>query len=142
MGSLCAPLSFYVLEENKTMFGDSFKTKEINSKTFQISLLPAGEGIQMAQKLSLLVVPLLEGADGEELELDFMKVATNLSSSLGDNDLLLIIKRLLKGLAVDGKEASFDDYFRGNYGELIQAVAFALQENFGSFFEGLATVGG
>jgi hypothetical protein len=122
------------------MFGESFKTKEISNKTFQISLLPAGEGIQMAQKLSTLVLPILEGAGGDELELDFMKIATSLSASIGDTELLTIIKRLLKGLAVEGKEVAFDSYFSGNYGELIQVVAFALQENFGSFFEGMATV--
>lgn len=123
------------------MFGDSFKTKEIKDRTFQISLLPAGEGIQMAQKLSTLVLPILEGAGEDEVEIDFMKIATGLSASIGDKELLAIIHRLVKGLAVDGKEVKFDDYFRGNYGELIQVIAFALQENFGSFFEGLATVG-
>lgn len=123
------------------MFGNSFKTKEINNKTFQISLLPAGEGIQMAQKLSTLVLPLLDASDGDELELDFIKIAASLSSSLGDNDLLTIIRRLLKGMAVDGREENFDEYFRGNYGVLVQVVAFALQENFGSFFEGMAIVG-
>lgn len=120
---------------------NKIKVKEINGKTFQIYLLPAGEGIGMAQKLSGLIAPMLEQGANDEVSVDFIKVATSLSTSLGDNELLLIIKRLLKELAVNGSEVSFDDYFTGNYGELINIVAFALQENFGSFFEGLATIG-
>lgn len=123
-------------------FGENVVKTEIKGVSYQLYLLPAEEGIVMAQKLGQLVIPLLDGdsSDGE-IELDFSKLAKNITSSISDKDFLAIIKRLLKESTADGKEINFNNYFRANYGTLIKLIAFALKENFGSFFEGLATLG-
>jgi hypothetical protein len=121
------------------MFNLQVEKIEIKGKEFQIELLPAGEGITIAHKLSTVILPLVS-FDGEEgLNLDFGKLATSLTTSLGDKDLLNVIKRVLKNLCVDGKEVVFDNYFRANYGELIKILTFAFEKNFGSFFEELVT---
>lgn len=120
------------------MFKLKVSTTTIKDKDFQIELLPAGEGIAMAQKLSTLVLPILSNTNGE-FSFDFSKLATALSVNISEKEFLLIIKRLLKGLCVDGKEVAFDDYFQANYGELLKIITFALTENFGSFFEELAS---
>lgn len=119
------------------MFGNRVKTTEINGKEFQIHLLRASDGVTIAQKLSTIVATFLETDDKGEVDLDFSKIAKAVTSSLTDKELLEILSKLLKGMAVDGKEISFDEYFSGNYGELIKILSFTLQENFGSFFEGM-----
>lgn len=122
------------------MFKLKVEQTEINGKTFQIELLPAGEGIAIAHKLSTVVLPLvsIEG-DDNQIKLDFGKLATSLATNLGDKDLLNVIKRVLKGLCVDGRGVDFDDYFQANYGELLKVITFAFEKNFGSFFEALVT---
>jgi len=121
------------------MFNLQVEKIEIKGKEFQIELLPAGEGITIAHKLSTVILPLVS-FDGEAgINLDFGKLATSLTTSLGDKDLLNVIKRVLKNLCVDGKEVVFDNYFRANYGELIKILTFAFEKNFGSFFEELVT---
>ena len=127
-------------------FSSKFKKKTINDKEFQITLLGAGDGIKMVTQLSDILLPVLgeasQGAkEGEELTLDFAKVAKAIAMSMDNVDILAIITRLLSGLAVDGKEVKLDEYFVANYGELIAVVAFALTENFSSFFEAMDMFG-
>lgn len=121
-------------------FGDNVIKKTIKDTEYQLYLLPAEDGIVIAQKLSQLVLPLLSASDGKEGEFsfDFAKLATALSMGISDKELLTIIKRLLKEATANGKQIEFNSYFRANYGTLVALLAFSLKENFGSFFEGLA----
>ena len=121
------------------MFKLKVETTEIKGKEFQIELLPAGEGIAVAHRLSTVILPLVSFDTEGGIDLDFGKLASSLTTSLGDKELLQVIKKLLKNLCVDGKGVDFDDYFQANYGELIKILTFAFEKNFGSFFEGLAT---
>ena len=119
----------------------------IDDKEIQIYLLRAGEGVAMAQKLGAIVANLFsdlgskEGEEGE-VEIDFAKIARNLSEQLSYEELQKMINALLKDMAINSKGIVFDDEFSGNYGFLIKILAFALKENFGSFFEGLDILGG
>lgn len=122
------------------MLNKKIKQTTINGKEFQIYLLRAGEGVLLAKKLSGLVASFLTTNDEGEVTIDFSKIAEGLSESLSEKDFVEIINKLLKELAVDGRQINFDDYFSGNYGELVQILSFAIQENFGSFFEGLGTL--
>lgn len=120
------------------MFGNRVRTKEINGKTFQIHLLSASNGIIIAQKLSSIVATMMGSTSSDEIDIDFSKIATALSTNISEKELLEILGKLLKDMAIDQKAVNFDEYFSGNYGELISVITFALQENFGSFFEGMA----
>ena len=42
---------------------------------------------------------------------------------------------LFQGATVDDFPLNIDTYFQANYGEFIDYLAFALEANFGSFFE-------
>lgn len=122
------------------------RKKTINGKEFQIHLLGAGDGIQTVTQISDLLIPLMGavqgGADEDgNVDLDFGKIATVFAMHMGNLDILAIITRLLKGLAVDGSEVKIDEYFVANYGELIAVMAFALQENFSSFFDAMDMLG-
>ncbi len=112
------------------------------SQEFQIQIfvLPAREGLRMATKLLTLFAPMLSGGEGEQ-EVDFSQIAKVLASS-DQVDLIEITDRLLKGLSVNGQGIDLDEYFAANYGILLQIMAFALMENFGSFLDGIGTLNG
>ena len=120
-------------------FSNRIRTTTISEKEYQIYLLPAGEGIKMAKELSSLILPVLGAltsgtGEGEDVSIDFKSIATELITNMEDFDILITIKRLLKDVAVDGQDIEFDTHYMGNYGELIEAVSYALTENFSSFF--------
>lgn len=130
-----------------SIFGKKVRVEEIKGKKVQIYVLPAGEGIAMATKLAEVALPMLGGLgkdmqDGvTEADVDFGKIALAISGSLDKVDILAIIKRLLKDVTIDDSAVNFDDYFSCNYAELIAIMAFALKENFGSFFDVMDILG-
>lgn len=112
------------------------RTTEIDGSTVQITVLPTSEGWVMGTKLAEVLAPTLkeifkEGVD----EINFLELATAIVSKLDQVDHLTIIKRVLKDVAVNGAGIDFETFFSAKYGLLIQFVAFALKENFSSFFE-------
>ena len=117
------------------------KQTVIDGTEIQIYVLKAQIGIAMAQKLSGLAATFLDKDDKGDISLDFGKVFKSLSTELKAEELDAILRSLLSGLAIDGKDVDYDEYFAGNYGFLVKVVTFALQENFGSFFEGMDILG-
>jgi hypothetical protein len=127
--------------------GQHVRTKEINNKSFQIHLLGAGAGIKTVTELGDIILPVIGSMQGAtdadgNAEVNFAEIAKAITMNMDKVNILEIIQRLLKDLAVDGSEVKIDDYFIANYGELIAVVAFALQENFSSFFDGMDMLGG
>lgn len=129
------------------MLGNSeklFRTKEVNGKDYQISVLPALKAIGMARKLSKVLLPILGGTiDGMRDEgltatsSTFSDIAMTLVEQLDGLDLENTIKQLCKGLTCNGKEVrDLDSHFQGELGELVGVLEFALRENFSSFFTG------
>lgn len=108
----------------------------INEKNFQIYLLPAGEGIKRATQLAKAFAPsaasIMDSLKSGEV--DYSAIAYSLAEGLDNIDVLDVASRLLKDLSVNGQAVNLDEYFMGNYGELVEALAFALKENFESFF--------
>ena len=117
---------------------------KINGKDIQIYVLKATHGVAMTQKLGSLAATFFgestESDDGE-VSIDFTKIANGLQANLTSDELDMMIKALLKDMAIDGRDVNYDDYFAGNYGMLVKVIAYALQENFGSFLEGLDILG-
>lgn len=111
------------------------KTAErtINDKQVKIVLLGAIKGIKISTQLSKVVFPAIAAV--QEGRGDFKDLIQSAISSLEEVDLSNIIKELFDGATVDEFPIKPDDYFAGNYGELLDFMAFALEANFGSFFE-------
>ena len=107
------------------------KQVEVDGKQVQFYLLPAFEGMTIAMKLLKTVAPQLGSveADGTDLE-----VVSAMMSQLDEDVVVDIIKKLTKGMAIDGQEVKVDDYFRANYGEMLKILAVIFKENFSSFF--------
>lgn len=128
---------------NKLVAQTEITVKDENKKV-QIYRLPASEGIVHGTKLLKLVLPVLGGLADEifseestkDVPQTFSEMAQRVLMQLDSFDAVALIKRLLKDASVNGKAIDFDEYFMGNYGELVLIVEFALKENFKSFFEG------
>lgn len=114
------------------------KSKEINGKTYNIILLGTREGLSVSMKIGKAILPAvvdvvgaMRGAD----ELNFTDAVNHLFTQLTDKEMGEILDKLFKGSTADDFPINWDTYFRGNYGELCDVVAFALEANFSSFFE-------
>ena len=116
---------------------------KIQGQQYQIYLIPAGEGLRMAKTLAQTFLPLWGQfmTSAQEGNLDYSELAISLVGELDTFDVETLVRRLLKECTVDGKEVDFDQYFMGNYGELVEIVAFAIQKNFSSFFAAKGLLG-
>lgn len=117
----------------------SIKTseKEINGKNVKIVLVGALDGIKITTQLSKVLFPVL-GVISMKGEGEPQSVSEIVGAALEHSDELDlegIIKKLFNGSTVDEFPIKPDEYFSGNYGELVDFLAFALEANFGSFFE-------
>ena len=113
----------------------SIKTaeKEINGKNVKIALVGALEGIKITTQLSKVIFPAIAAMkSGEGNVTDLVAAALEHTDEI---DLEGIIKKLFNGATTDEFPIKPDEYFAGNYGELVDYLAFALEANFGSFFE-------
>ena len=126
-----------------TLAEEGYVTTTIKGKQYSIRLLPAMQGVALANRLIRGVMPSL-GAwlDGDrrsdfilpEDDNMFTEIALLLSSKLEDIGIEEIIKVLCIGLKCNGEEVNFDTHFRANYSDLMLVIETAMKENFGSFF--------
>lgn len=118
-------------------------TKIINGTTYKIKPLDAEMGLIVYEKLISILAPILgvgldamnydEVLDGSPTT--FVQATTILSRALGEQqELKNFSEVLLDGLVADGKEVSYKDQFKCNYGDWMQVFMFALKENFESAF--------
>lgn len=113
----------------------AFKTveKEINGKEVKIVLVGAIEGIKITTQLSRVLFPVIAAMkDNKANIVDLVGEALEHTDEI---DLEHIIKKMFDGATADEFPIKPDTYFSGNYGELVDYLAFALEANFGSFFE-------
>lgn len=130
------------MSEPKVPFVD--KTLKSGNKV-RIPLLPAiSKGIPIAKRLMSIIAPVLGGAfDGIKHDdfihgapTSFTQMAMTLVTQADKAEIEKILLTLLEGVEINGKPINLDDYFRANYGELVEIVQISLKENFGSFFTG------
>jgi len=120
---------------------------QIGDNLYKIKLISGRKGIQIALQLQGIALPLIGRAiDGLKDEDDFIEtpktfteMATMLTYSLGEQDMdKLIFEDILYDVRIkEGdvyKPVDWDEYLIGNYGDFIPLIAFALKENFSSFF--------
>ena len=120
------------------------QTKHINGKKVTIIILGAREGIKMSMKLGKVVVPtfaqmlssLTGNKEAEEApKVPFKELVEACFDRIDELDIDSMAELLFQGATVDDFPLKVDSYFQGNYGEFIDFLAFALEANFGSFFE-------
>lgn len=115
----------------------------INGKKVNIVLLGARDGIKMSMKLGKIVVPTfaqmlssLTDKDKKETPMvPFKELVEACFDRIEEINLEEMATLLFQGATVDDFPLNIDTYFQANYGEFIDYLAFALEANFGSFFE-------
>lgn len=115
----------------------------INGKKVNIVLLGARDGIKMSMKLGKIVVPtfaqmlsnLTDKGKKEAPMVPFKELVEACFDRIEEINLEEMATLLFQGATVDDFPLSIDTYFQANYGEFIDYLAFALEANFGSFFE-------
>ncbi|UCJ01360.1 head closure protein [Escherichia phage C600M2] len=119
------------------------ESKVINGKKVNIVLLGARDGIKMSMKLGKIVVPTfaqmlssLTDKDKKEAPMvPFKELVEACFDRIEEINLEEMATILFQGATVDDFPLNIDTYFQANYGEFIDYLAFALEANFGSFFE-------
>lgn len=119
------------------------ESKVINGKKVNIILLGARDGIKMSMKLGKIVVPTfaqmlssLTDKDKKEAPMvPFKELVEACFDRIEEINLEEMATLLFQGATVDDFPLNIDTYFQANYGEFIDYLAFALEANFGSFFE-------
>jgi|TARA_R110000851_G_scaffold74984_5_gene165303 hypothetical protein len=129
-------------EETEEVSTDLPLTKELGGKVYKIELLNAEDGVDLWEFLMQRMLPSI-GTGLDSLQHDsnldgspttFTQALIHLSGKLEGNTLKAISLSVLSGTTVDGKPLNFKEEFKGNYGHWKSLVAFALKENFSSFF--------
>lgn len=119
------------------------ESRVINGKKVNIILLGARDGIKMSMKLGKIVVPTfaqmlssLTDKDKKEVPMvPFKGLVEACFDRIEEINLEEMATLLFQGATVDDFPLNIDTYFQANYGEFIDYLAFALEANFGSFFE-------
>ncbi|MGB9095613.1 phage tail assembly chaperone [Erwinia sp.] len=103
-----------------------------DGKVLKIVLLPALQGIQMSTQLSKVAIPVL--ATMQRDNADLSEIALSALNNLDELEIEKMILQLFNGSTIDDFPIKPDDYFSGNYGELVTFLSFAIEANFKSFF--------
>ena len=119
------------------------ESRVINGKKVNIVLLGARDGIKMSMKLGKIVVPtfaqmlssLTDKDKKEATKVPFKEIVEACFDRIEEINLEEMATLLFQGATVDDFPLNIDTYFQANYGEFIDYLAFALEANFGSFFE-------
>jgi len=130
------------MDLNKIVGNFRRKTKLTSGKNISIKVLRMSEGVSVGKKLLNVVAPAiggtLDGLKHNEYLHGAPKSFSHLALMLCDQiekvqveDLIVV---LLNEMLVEDNEIDIEDFFAGNYGELIEVLEFALKENFSSLF--------
>ena len=127
----------------------TMETRTIDEHCYTVSQLPASRGLEMFGKLAGLLGPAaLEAlAKGASLDKDLKTLApaaVMLFARLQPGDLTAIAKELLGPATVDNAplEKQFEVHFQGRILHLFKVLVFAIEVNFGDFFDVLGAFGG
>lgn len=133
------------MEEIQNTVNKYQSTKTINNTKYTINKLKMTDGLKTSQSILKLIAPTIGGAvDGLRHDEvlhgapdSFANLALLFTQQMDKVDIIKIIHTLLFQMEVNGKSLdpnAVEDHFIGNYGELVEVVEFALEENFKSFF--------
>lgn len=120
----------------------------INGHDWEVTPWDGMHGVRLQARIARLVGPALGamGDAGSFLESDVGAVVSALADRIDEKDTPQLIRDLLHGSFVDGKDVTidrvFNEHFAANYAELYQGLAFILRVNFGDLFQLAAAIGG
>lgn len=123
----------------------NFRTITIENVQYQIKLLDGLTGFRTAKDLGKILLPLVgESFDASRHDdvfhgapKTFTQMALMLLQQIDSVNIEeIIFSRLFAYLVVDGEAVKLQDLIVGNYGILIDLVAFAIKENYGDLFAG------
>ena len=126
----------------QVMSQKGYRDKAIDGAVYSVKMLPAFTGIAVGKKLSELALPVITMIVDQEGNADtwdadstpLTSIALVLSSQLDKVDVVETVQQLLGGCLKDGQAVDINTEFAAKYDALFELIAFALQENFGSFF--------
>jgi hypothetical protein len=123
------------------------KKKIINGHEWEVYPWDGMHGLRMQARLSKVIGPVVGqvvGSNQEIMDADVSAIANTLIDRI-DNDTPQLIRDMLYGAFVDGKDISqdrvFNEHFAANFAELYKGLAFILEVNFGDFFELAGAIG-
>ena len=136
-------------EEVQELNEKHYKHIEINGDLYKVKMIGGRKGVGIALKLKAMALPLIgQGLDGLKQENNyfeapqtFTQMAMILAEKMEHHEIEnLILDSILYEVSVK-KGSKFevidwDEFLIANYGALIPLLAFALKENFQSFFTG------
>lgn len=117
--------------------------EEINGKLYSIKLLEGSPGIILGERLIQAAGPAIgvaldrhnnDGFVAVGEDTIFTDIAIAISQQITKLGLLDVIKQLLKDATCNGQLINFETHFRGNFGELLAVIEYALKVNFSGFF--------
>lgn len=119
--------------ETKTQ--KTFKDSAGDDVTLKIQLVPGKKGIALASKLMAVAGGLFQSEQQFSLAGALMAVSDKI-------DFFDVATVVFEGAVIQSAQSKYEDfplnvdkYFTGNYGLFVDMLAFALEANFGSFFE-------
>lgn len=126
----------------------TMKERTIDGHLYAVSQLPASRGLEMFGKLAGLIGPAaLEAlAKGASLDKDLKTLApaaVMLFARLQPGDLSGIAKEMLGPATADNMPISdkFELHFQGRIMHLFKVLIFAVEVNYGDFFDALGALG-
>lgn len=127
------------------------KTREIDGVTFTVRQLAAFKSLRMLNRLTRSLGPAIAalGASGGKLSFEALTDAlSKLGDRLGDQELEAIARELLADATFENPDHSggellkqIDIVLGGRPETLIKLLAFALEANYGNFFDALRGLG-
>lgn len=114
------------------------ESKLINGHEWRVTPFPGMYGIKIKVRLGKVLGPAFKGiGDANFMEADVGLIISSLFENMDEEKTPLLIKDILHGTYVDGKDAqkAFDLLFQGNYKELYEGLIFVLSVNYGDFLE-------
>lgn len=117
----------------------------VNNVDYTATTFPGRKGMKCITLLIKMIGPSLgqafAGYDTADSALDISSLSEgikSLVSNLNSDEVISLVDSLLETVQtiIDGKKvkADLDDYFAGNYGELVQVLFNVIKENYSSFF--------
>ena len=121
--------------------------KTINGHEWEVTPWEAMHGLRMQARIAPVVQAALSSADGGNMmDMDVAKVTSGILSAIDAQETPQLIRDMLHGVRVDGKDMTmdgpFNDLFAANYGELYQGLWFVVNVNLGDLFSMAGVTGG
>ncbi len=122
--------------------------REINDVPYTVEHFPAMKGMRIAVRLAKTfgggIGEAAAGGVESVMDMDIAAVVQGITSNLDEEETPKLILELMANTERNGVKITkevFDKVYAANYGELLKALQFVLEVNFGGFIGALAQAG-